>query len=195
MIGEGMHQKTMVPKRGFFNVALPALVVMAMGVQLVWGLSVTSHVQDNDGITCTCDAGVMKVKICRDDIVRVAYSPTSTIPNRSLKIVTNTWTPATPFTKTESGDLITLQTSRIRVKVSKSTANVTFTDLADAVILSEYSKSLTPVTVQGVSTYRVAGEWNSPADEGLYGLGQHQQNKVNYKRIWDILGQLLFHEF
>jgi alpha-D-xyloside xylohydrolase len=184
-----MHQRAALKKNGLFSVALSGLAVLLMGFQWSWGLSITSYVQDNDGITCTCDKGVMKVKICKEDIVRVAYSPTSAIPNRSLKIVTNTWTPATPFTKTESGDNIILETSRIKVKVSKSTANVSFTDLADAVILSEYSKSLTPVTVQGVSTYKVAGEWNSPADEGLYGLGQHQQNKVNYKGQTEYLDQ------
>jgi len=170
-------------------VAITGMMVMPLFFSKAWGLSITSYTQDSDGITCICNTGVMKVKICKDDIVRVAYSPTSTIPNRSLKIVTNTWTPQTTFTKTESGTIIILQTNRIKVKVDKSTANVTFTDLADAVILSEYSKTLTPVTVQGVSTYKVAGEWNSPADEGLYGLGQHQQNKVNYKGLTEYLDQ------
>lgn len=152
-----------------------------------WGLSVTSFVKDADGITCTCNTGVMKVKICSDATVRVAYSPTATIPERSLKIVTNTWTPATPFTQTESGDNITLQTAKIKVKVDKKTANVTFTDLADVVILSEYSKTLLATSYSGVPSYKVIGEWNSPADEGLYGLGQHQdktqngENKFNYK--------------
>jgi len=146
-----------------------------------WGLSVSSYVQDTDGITCTCNTGVMKVKICQDGIVRVAYSPTATIPNRPLKVVTNTWTPQASFTKTESGNIITLQTSKIKVKVDKTTANVTFTDLADAVILSEYAKSMTPVVREGANTYTVKGEWNSPADEGIFGFGQHQDMKVNYK--------------
>jgi alpha-D-xyloside xylohydrolase len=146
-----------------------------------WGLSVTSYTSDADGITCTCNSGVMKVKICKEDIVRIAYSPTSTIPVRPLKIVTNTWTPQVTFTKTEAGDTITLQTSKIKVKVSKSTANVTYTDLSNNVLLSEYAKTMTPATVEGVSTYTVRGEWNSPVDEGLYGFGQHQDKKVNYK--------------
>ncbi len=171
------------------SVALISVVTMPVLFSNAWGLSITSYTLDTDGITCVCNTGVMKVKICKDDIIRVAYSPTSKIPERSLKIVTNSWTPATPFTKTESGDIITLQTSRIKVKVNKTTANVTYTDLSDEVILSEYSKSLTPTTVQGVSTYKVAGEWNSPADEGLYGLGQHQQNKVNYKGQTEYLDQ------
>ncbi|HEX2956251.1 MAG TPA: TIM-barrel domain-containing protein, partial [Chitinispirillaceae bacterium] len=169
--------------------AVTWIVAIPLFLNNAWGLSISSYKEDADGITCTCNTGVMKVKICKEDIVRVAYAPGSTIPARSLKIVTNTWTPQVPFTKTESGDNIILQTSKIKVKVSKSTANVTYTDLSDVVILSEYSKSLTPVTVQGVNTYKVTGEWNSPNDEGLYGLGQHQRNVVNYKGKTEYLDQ------
>jgi alpha-D-xyloside xylohydrolase len=152
-------------------------------------LSITSYVLDNDGITCTCDKGVMKVKICKADIVRIAYSPTSTIPARPLKVVTNPWSPATAFTKTETGDTISLQTSRIKVKVCKATANVTYTDLDNAVVLSEYAKTMTSATVEGVNTYTIRGEFNSPADEGLYGLGQHMAGKVNYKGQTEVLDQ------
>ena len=81
------------------------------GFQWSWGLSITSYVQDADGITCTCNTGVMKIKICQSDIVRVAYSPTSTIPVRSLKVVSNAWSTPAAFTKTESGDIIALQTA------------------------------------------------------------------------------------
>jgi alpha-D-xyloside xylohydrolase len=165
-----------------------ALAALVLSVSMCFGLSVSSYVQDADGITCTCNTGVMKVKICQADIVRVAYSPTSSIPVRPIKVVTKAW--ATPtFTKTEAGDTITLQTSKIKVKVSKTTANVTFTDLNNTVILSEYAKTMTPVTVEGVSTNTVRGEWNSPADEGLYGLGQHQSGKVNYKGQTEYIDQ------
>jgi alpha-D-xyloside xylohydrolase len=184
-----MHLKTRLRKSGLISIAMSAVVVVMTGFQGVWGLSITSYVDDSDGITATCNTGKMKVKICQADIVRVAYSPTSTIPVRPLKIVTNPWTTSAPFTKTEAGDIITLQTSKIKVKVSKSTANVTYTDLSDAVLLSEYAKTMTPVTVEGVSTNTVRGEWNSPADEGLYGLGQHQAGKVNYKGQTEYIDQ------
>ena len=165
------------------------MVVIMMGFQWSWGLSITSYVQDNDGITCTCDKGIMKVKICQADIVRVAYSPTSAIPARPLKIVTNAWSTPAAFTKSEAGDTIILQTSRIKVKVSKATANVMYTDLNNAVVCSEYSKSVTAATVEGTSTNTVAASWNSPSDEGLYGLGQHQAGKVNYKGQTEVLDE------
>jgi len=158
-----------------------SFAMLVVAVQWCFGLSISSYTSDTDGITCTCNTGVMKIKICQSDIVRVAYSRSSTIPTRPLKIVTNAWSTAPTFTKTESGDTIMLQTDRIKVKVSKTTANVTYTDLTNTVICSEYSKSSTATTVESVSTNTVACTWNSPSDEGLYGLGQHQAGKVNYK--------------
>ncbi|MBN1757931.1 MAG: glycoside hydrolase family 31 protein [Chitinispirillaceae bacterium] len=169
-------------------VVAAVIFTLSLGIRQVCGLSVTSFTEDDDGITCVCNSGVMKVKICREDIVRIAYASGSSIPERSLKIVTAQWE-APQFSLTEAGDIITMQTGKIKVKVSKSTANVTYTDLSDKVILAEYAKTLTPVTVEGVRTSTVTAEWNSPSDEALYGLGQHQQGKVNYKGKTEYLDQ------
>jgi len=163
-------------------------VLAAAPFQSAFALSVKSYVADPDGITATCDKGVMKVQICQADIVRVAYSPTATIPVRPLKIVTKAW--GTPvFTKSEVGDTITLQTTKLKIKVSKSTANVSYSDLGDAVILSEYAKTATAATVEGENTNTLRGEFNSPADEGLFGLGQHMAGKFNYKGQTEVMDQ------
>ena len=67
---------------------------------------------------------------------------------------------------------------------------MTYTDLNDAVILAEYSKSMTPATVSGVSTNTVLGVFNSPASEGLFGLGQHQQPSIlNFKGQTQVLDE------
>ncbi|HNY32166.1 MAG TPA: glycoside hydrolase family 31 protein [Fibrobacteria bacterium] len=151
-------------------------------------LAIKTVADDPDGITATCDKGVLKIRICQADIVRVAYTTASRIPERPLKIVTKEW--GTPvFAKTETGDTVTLQTSKLKVKIAKSTANVTFADLAGNVVLSETAKSLTPATVEGVATNTVRGEWNSPADEGLFGLGQHMAGKFNYKGQTEVMDQ------
>lgn len=151
-------------------------------------LSIKSYTTDTDGITATCDKGVMKVQICQADIVRIAYAPGATIPVRPLKVVTKAW--GTPvFTKTEDGDTITLQTSKLKVKVSKATANVSYVDLQGQTLLSEYSKTATAATVEGVATNTLRSEFVSPTDEGLYGLGQHMAGKFNYKGQNELVDQ------
>ena len=142
---------------------------------LGFGLNVTSYVTNTDGITFTCNVGLMKVQICQSDIAHLTYTPTSSFPSKTQLVVTRTW--STPsFTTSDVGDTVTLQTSRIKVKVSKSTANIAYTDLSNVVATSEYAKSMTATTVSGVSTYTVTTSFNSPTTEGLYGLGSHMED-------------------
>lgn len=164
--------------------AVAVLVAPALGA----GPSVTSYVTDTDGITFVLNVGKMKVKVCQEDIVRVAYTAAAAFPSKPIPIVNKTW-PAPAFSRTDAGDTVTLVTGRIKVKICKTTATVVFADLADRVILSEYDKSLTPATVEGVSTNTVTTTFNSPADEALYGLGQHQHGIVNYKGVNETIHQ------
>lgn len=151
-------------------------------------LSVKSYTAQPDGILFTCDKGVMKVQICQPDIVRVAYSPTETIPVRPLKVVTKAW--GTPvFSKAEVGDTVTLQTAKLKIKVSKTTANVSYATLEGETILAEYAKTATAATVETVPTHTLRGEFLSPADEGLFGLGQHMAGKFNYKGQTEVMDQ------
>jgi alpha-D-xyloside xylohydrolase len=159
-----------------------------LGIRFCFGLNVASYVADADGITFVLNVGRMKVKVCQEDIVRVAYTAAASFPAKPIPIVNKVW-PTPVFTHTETGDTVTVLTSRIKVKVSKTTAAVIVTDLTDKVILAEYDKSLTPATVEGVSTNTVTTTFNSPADEALYGLGQHQHGVVNYKGVNETIHQ------
>ncbi len=184
---DAMLQKKRSSKSVLFLLVIPALLVN-IGIQNAWGLSITSYVTDSTGIMCTCNTGVMKVQICKSDIVRIAYSPTTTIPKRPIPVVNKEW--ATPtFTETESGDTISLETGKLKVKISKATANVTYTNLSDEIILSENNKSSTPANVEGVNTNKMTALFNSPSNEGLYGLGQHEDGVFNYKGKTEILDQ------
>ena len=77
--------------------------------------------------------------------------------------------------------MLTIATSRMKAKVTESSGLVTYTDLADNVLVSESSKSLKAATVEGVSTNTVQAAFNSPATEALFGLGQHQDGVINRK--------------
>lgn len=136
----------------------------------------------------TENAGIMKIKICQPAIARVTYAPAASFPEKKSLVVLKEWQKP-QFTVSEAGDIITLTTSRMKAKVSKSTAAVTFTDLSDNVILSEYEKSMTPTTVEGEATYTVNTSYHSPTDEALYGLGIHMINSKVGKTIMNYKGQ------
>jgi alpha-D-xyloside xylohydrolase len=175
-------------KKSWLTIVVMVITGILSGVQGVSGLSVTSYTKDTDGITCVCNTGVMKVQICKADIVRVAYTTKSAIPARLIPVVNKKWDKPT-FTDSETDGMITLQTGKLKVKINKANANITYTTAGDEVILAEYNKSMAAATVEGVSTNTITAEFNSPASEALYGLGQHEKGVVNYKGQVQVLDQ------
>ncbi len=135
---------------------------------------------DSTGVTFTVGTGRMRIQVCKEDILRVQYTSTSTIPTKSSLSVSATWG-TVPFCVTEASGTATITTARMKAKVVEGTGVVTYADLSDNVILAESSKSTTATTVEGTSTYTIKTAFNAPANEALYGTGQHQDNNMNLK--------------
>jgi alpha-D-xyloside xylohydrolase len=140
----------------------------------------TTYAIDTTGVTLTLSPGRLRVQVCADDIIRIAYTTASSIPAKTSLSVSATWgTPS--FCVTESAGTLTIATSRMKVKVAESSGLVTYTDLSDNLLVSESSKGLKATTVEGVATNTVQAAFNSPASEALFGLGQHQDGVMNRK--------------
>ena len=50
---------------------------------------IVSFLKDNDGITCNLDKGLMKVKICTDNIIEVKYTFLPIFIDKPSLVVTN----------------------------------------------------------------------------------------------------------
>src|SRR5208283_5438228 len=148
--------------------------------------SVTSYAKNSDGVTFTLDKGIMKVKICKDDIIEVKYTTLPDFPSKPSLVVNNEWTATSKFDVAESSDEIIISTSRMKIKVNKLTNSIGYTDMNDAVILAEdgaNGKKMVKDTVAGIITNSCETEFMSPADEALFGLGCHPEDSLamNYK--------------
>ncbi|MGE5783358.1 MAG: glycoside hydrolase family 31 protein [Myxococcales bacterium] len=140
----------------------------------------STYTSDSSGVTFTLDPGRMRLQICNQDTIRVQYTSALSIPTKSsLSIVDGCG--ATRFCLSDAAGTVTITTARLKAKVKTNTGLVSFTDLADKVLVAEQSKSTTAATVEGTSSYKVATAFVSPADEALYGLGQHQDSNMNLK--------------
>ncbi len=139
-----------------------------------------AYTADATGITFKPSSGLVRLEVCQDDVFRVRYTIADSLPEKTSLSVNKDW-PATAFCIEEDSGIVTVTTLRSKAKVELTSGLVTFTDLDDAVILSEAEKSLTPATVEGVSTHRVETVFDSPVDEALFGLGQHQDGVMNRK--------------
>src|SRR5450759_1731169 len=145
---------------------------------------VVSFTKDNDGITCTLNKGLMKVKICMDNIVEVKYTSLPLFLDKPSLVITNEWKIAPVFSVNENANEIIITTVLLKVVINRQNNSVKYTDLKGNPILSEdelQGKKMTSAIISGIPTYICASQFNSPAE--LYGLGCHPEDSlsINYK--------------
>jgi alpha-D-xyloside xylohydrolase len=148
--------------------------------------SIKSYTKEADGVTFKLENALMKVKICKNDIIEVKYTILPAFPLRNSLVVNNEWKTSAKFKITESSTEIIITTDRIKIKVNRATNSIKYTDMNDLIILSEddiAGKKMTAAAIAGISTYNCETSFNSPMDEALYGLGCHPEDSLamNYK--------------
>lgn len=142
--------------------------------------AITSYLADSTGVTFQLVYGKMRLQVCTDKIIQVSFASTPNLPAKDSIVVNKKWN-KTPFTIAEVDNMVTISTDRLIVKVNKANSLLSYYDASGKYLMSEDSKQVTPTFVLGNPTYTCATTFNSPATEGLYGLGQHQQKIMNYK--------------
>jgi alpha-D-xyloside xylohydrolase len=174
-----MKLKALITKQ-FLSLLMFAILSAATQAKVI------SFNKDKDGITCNLEKGLMKVKICTDNIVEVKYTSLPLFLDKPSLVITNEWKDTPGFTITENTGEIVLTTSKVMVIINKENNSVRYTDLKGNIILSEdklNGKSMSEATIAGIPTYSCTTQFDSPADESLYGLGCHPEDSlsINYK--------------
>lgn len=166
-------------KRVVFSVIMMSLLATSITPAVA---DVTAPRQTPGGMQFTVDGGTLNVQWWSDDIVRVTFAPGSELPDtKSLAVV------AAPekikWDKGENGQAYTLASPRLKVSINKQTGAVTFLDPSGKVILEEAAggRKIAPATQPGIQGDAVAQSFTLAPDEGIYGLGQHQQGVWNYR--------------
>src|SRR3972149_10483375 len=130
------------------------------------------------------DAQMIKVQVLSEEIIHVIASPEKTFSSRrSLMVEKTNWEPNDWFMQ-ENDNYVEISTSKIKVRVNKDNGAITFFDSEGKIILQEKAddgKIITPAKVMGEETYHIQQLFKSPEDEAFYGLGQHQNDLMNYK--------------
>jgi alpha-D-xyloside xylohydrolase len=147
---------------------------------------VVSFSKEKDGISCTLDKGLMRVKICMDNVIEVKYTSLPVFLDKQSLVVTNEWKNHDGFSVNESSSEIVITTTKLKVIVNKLSNSIKYTDLSGSIILSEdgvQGKTMTAAIIAGIPVYNCATQFDSPADESLYGLGCHPEDSlsINYK--------------
>jgi alpha-D-xyloside xylohydrolase len=161
------------------------ITVLAMSITPALAAGVAGH-ETESGMRFAVDDGILDVQWWSDDIVRITYFPGKQIPEiKSLAVV------ALPTksrrSHSENEQVYTLAGSRMTLSIDKQSAAVTFLDSAGKVLLKESpnGRKITPATERGIQGNVVSQAFALAPDEGIYGLGQHQQGWWNYRSARD----------
>jgi alpha-D-xyloside xylohydrolase len=148
--------------------------------------TVISFTKDFNKVNFKLDKGSMQINICKSDIIEVKYTIFDVFENKQSLVVNNKWPQKAQFSVAENNGVILITTSKLKIRVDKASNAITYTDLKGNIICDEYKaggKTMQAATIAGISTYNCETQFNSPATEGLFGLGCHPEDSlaINYK--------------
>ena len=149
-------------------------------------------------------AQLVRLQVVNDNIIRVQSTAEKAFPkkHKSLMIVDQKAKPQ--FSVKEEGGKVIVSAKNVRAEVEKKSGRVVFFDAQGKQLLKEtaqqgktFKRFTVPEREIGVGTLteqeRNAWTWHmqfdSPADEAFYGLGQHQAEDFNYKGVNEELYQ------
>lgn len=147
---------------------------------------IRSYTRSGDTLMFHMDTGSLELVFRAPDIVEVRYSILSTFPAKKSLVFLPVSEPSVPFTVRESQGKFDIRTSRLDIRVDRSTGAIRYLRPDGRIILAEdgsQGKTMNPARVTGFSTYTCSTQFLSPASEALYGLGCHplDSGSVNYK--------------
>ncbi|MBN2576024.1 MAG: DUF5110 domain-containing protein [Deltaproteobacteria bacterium] len=135
------------------------------------------------GVLVRVGDGFLKLEICADDVVRVAYAKNQAFFARKSLAAEPKRCAGAQFDVTEAAKTATVATSKLRASIDLGTGQVAFLDAAGVPVLKEKAggRTLMPAIVQGERTQHAGQEWLAHANETLYGLGENQVGLLNLK--------------
>lgn len=133
---------------------------------------------------------MVRVTVRGDRTFRVTRTPAERFSTRGSLVVEQAPAGARAPEIGEADGAVTVSTGRARARIDRATGQVTFHDADGRAVLAERlgGATFTPVSVLGDTAWRARQQFDSPEDEGVYGLGQQQDGVLNWKgRSVDLL--------
>jgi alpha-D-xyloside xylohydrolase len=134
--------------------------------------------RQHDGVTIDFPPGKMKLQVCNDRIIRVVCTPGAEFSTRESLVVNRRW-PRVKWTVAETPELVTIATDKMQARVSRKTGAIVFCDATGRAVARSGAWGFAPNTVGGQPTLSVRQNFDLPAGEAIYGLGQHQDGLLD----------------
>ncbi|HRN57458.1 MAG TPA: glycoside hydrolase family 31 protein, partial [Agriterribacter sp.] len=146
--------------------------------------------QTKDGITVEIkdpapgSAKRVRLQAVSPKIIRVTATTDDAFTTAPSLMTDSGYHTITEWTAGQTEDEALLKTGELVASVSFATGEVVFKDKNGNIILQEKAgggKEITPVIIDEKPLYAIRQQFESPAGEAFYGLGQPQTGQINYK--------------
>jgi len=140
---------------------------------------------DSHGAVISLQHGALRLDAFAPRVIHIQYSADGKFaPQRVPTVIAAPQPPK--FHLDEGADAVTLVSPEVQARVDRKTGSVTFLNSAGKTILAEEQggRTLTPITLAGptpASAFQSKQVFALPADEAVYGLGQHQDGYLDYR--------------
>jgi alpha-D-xyloside xylohydrolase len=132
----------------------------------------------------------VRLQVMSDRIVRVTAVPTESLDLPASLMVTARPSAGVTFKVQRVGKKLRLSTKSLVAELSLDTGTVSFLDAQGRVRLLERDRGVfEPVKIEGKDYYALQQVFNPGTDEAFYGLGQHQNEQMNYNGADVLLAQ------
>ena len=173
-----------IRQRRFLHLRLIlSLAPIAAAIQLCAQVPAEPPQKVDDGVLFHVGGSLLKLEICADNIIRVAYAKDPSFFARKTLAAGVRQDVHTQWSFKTENDEAVLATDKLQAQVNLASGVVAFFDAAGHPILAEgkAGRTVEPAIVQGEPTFHVRQEWQANPDEGLFGLGQQQLGLMNIK--------------
>ena len=159
------------------------LFILLIGLMTCGCKSVKTEIKPvHNGIQFITKEINMSVAFYTEDIVRIVkWLPGGTPEKTSLSVIIDT-IPEISIDIQEKADHVLLKSPKLLVKLFRDDGHLQFISPDDSIILSETGMpEFSPVVYDGDSAFSISQQFSLSPDEGVYGLGQHQNGYFNYR--------------
>jgi alpha-D-xyloside xylohydrolase len=148
---------------------------------------VVSFEHVNQELALKCDVGRLILKAYADNIIHVRYLPTAGKAIAPLGGI-NATPSAVKYRVDSTLAAIRLSTPQMTASVDRKTAQITFLDPKQNVLLTSKQYHLKNVKAAGADTYNIHAEFLAPDEEAYFGLGSQPDEWMNLPgktiRLW-----------
>ncbi len=128
------------------------------------------------------DTKAIRISFVNDKVVKVEVSATKYF-SKTQSLIEVPDLKLHPFTVEKEGENYLLSSESLLVKVNQLNGKISYLNPDGSQIIAEKEDGRTfkPIEVDVHKGYEIKQVFDTPNDEAIYGLGQHQANEINYK--------------